>query len=83
MLPSNCGTEGKPFTYGKSGAPQYTDLVTNNAEQPYFFACYLYPQRGYRYLPNLMHVSALYYSFIRYGAYRLSSVQHPGEQRRQ
>lgn len=60
----NYGTEGETFNYDEDGRPQYTDLVINNPDQPYFFASYLYASNAAtEYLPGLMDVSASYYSF--------------------
>lgn len=72
----NYGTEGETFTYDENGKPQYTDVVINNPDQPYFFASYLYASNAAtEYLPALMDVSASYYSFedAQWNAYYLFS----------
>ncbi len=72
----NYGTEGDTFTFDENGDPQYTDVVINNPEQPYFFASYLYASNAAtEYLPALMDVSASYYSFedAQWNAYYLFS----------
>lgn len=73
----NYGTEGKTFTYDENGNPQYTDLVINNPDQPYFFASYLYASNAAtEYFPSIMDVSASYYNFgeAEWNAYELFST---------
>lgn len=73
----NYGTEELTFTYDQDGTPQYTDLVINNPDQPYFFASYLYASNAAtEYFPGIMDVSASYYSFgdAEWQAYELFST---------
>ena len=73
----NYGTEGETFTYDEDGKPQYTDLVINNPDNPYFFASYLYVSNAAtEYFPSLMDVSASYYAFgdAEWNAYDLFST---------
>lgn len=70
----NYGTEGDTFVFDENGVPQYTDVVINNPDQPYFFASYLYVSNAAtEYLPGLMDVSASYYNFgdAEWAAYEL------------
>ena len=73
----NYGTENETFTYDENGDPQYTDLVINNPDQPYFFASYLYASNAAtEYFPSMMDVSASYYNFgdAEWQAYELFST---------
>ncbi len=64
ILLFNYGVEGETFEYDSDGNPQYTDLIINNDDLPYFFASYLYVSNAAtEYLPTKMDVSASYYSF--------------------
>lgn len=70
----NYGTEGETFEYDENGDPQYTDLVINNPDQPYFFASYLYASNAAtEYFPAILDVSASYYNFgdAEWAAYEL------------
>lgn len=61
------GVEDERLAYGyecANGDPQYTNLVINNPDHPYFFASYLYASNAAtEYFPAILDVSASYYNF--------------------
>jgi putative aldouronate transport system substrate-binding protein len=60
----NWGVEGEAYTLDAEGAPEYTDMMINDPDNPYLFTAFMYASNtASEYAPSIMDVSKQYYSF--------------------